>query len=113
MKSCGWPGAFSIAALVSQLEAGAVMLAMEYRSVANAYLSHREIDNIEEIKLSPLVEVQHMLIADKVQNRKDFELYNSDHPQAEALSEYFDNWLRRLGISEQRYQTLIEALQRA
>ena len=57
--------------------------ALEYRSVANEYLSHRMIGNISQIRLSPLYVVNQMLIADKVQNRKDFELYHKDtHPRS-------------------------------
>jgi len=44
---------------------------MEYRSVANDYLSTRIISDVQEIRLSPLPDVQDMLIADKVQNYKD------------------------------------------
>lgn len=74
----------------------AVCLAMEYRAVANAYLSTRKIASIEEIKLSPLRDVNWMLFADKVQNKKDFLLYNKNHPRAKELNQYFDNWLKRL-----------------
>jgi hypothetical protein len=82
-------------------------LALEYRSVANEYLSYRSISSIAEIRLSPLKEVQQMLIADKVQNRKDFEQFHSrTHPRAEHLRRYFKQWLRRLKISERRYKEL-------
>lgn len=82
-----------------------LILTMEYRNIANAYLSPREIKSIEEIKLSPLKEVNDMLIADKIQNRKDFELYHEgNHPRSKELAQYFKNWLERLGISEAEYQ---------
>ena len=42
------------------------MLAMEYRNIANACLSHRDISSASEIALSPLEEVNHMLRADKI-----------------------------------------------
>lgn len=88
-----------------------LVLAMEYRRVANAYLSNREIDSIREIELSPLPDVQVMLIADKVQNRKDFELYHqASHPRARELAQYFLNWLRRLNVSERKYLTLKKRL---
>lgn len=74
-----------------------MMLAMEYRSVANAYLSHRTIFSLNEIRLSPLKEVNDMLIADKVQNYKDFILYHhGTHPRSKELHQYFKNWLDRL-----------------
>ncbi len=70
----------------------ALLLVMEYRSVANAYLSERQINRIEEIRLSPLEEVQYMLIADKIQNRKDFERYHKPfHPRSIELELYFRN----------------------
>lgn len=85
-----------------------LLLTMEYRSVANEYLSKRTIQGLNEIRLSPLKDVNDMLIADKVQNRKDFDLYHKGtHERSEALSAYFQNWLARLGISEARYQELI------
>lgn len=90
-----------------QIDTYAIALAVEYRSIANAYLSHRVINAIDEIQLSPLADVQDMLIADKVQNRKDFLIHHVDsHPRADALSQYFVNWLRRLGISESKYDEL-------
>ncbi|MDF1661601.1 MAG: hypothetical protein P1V97_07500 [Planctomycetota bacterium] len=91
-------------------EPRALILAMEYRRVANAYLSGRCIDSISEIQLSVLPEVQEMLVADKVQNRKDFERYHQDHPRHKELTEYFQNWLRRLEISESDYLMLIDGL---
>ena len=93
------------------IEAKVLLLAMEYRAVANSYLSTRTITEIKEIKLSPLPEVNQMLIADKVQNRKDFELYHiTTHPRSEDLQKYFSNWLERLDVSEEAYQALIERI---
>lgn len=74
-----------------------LILAMEYRSVANDYLSHRTVYAIDEIRLSPLKEVNDMLVADKVQNYKDFLLYHyGTHPRSNELDVYFKNWLSRL-----------------
>ncbi|SDY49522.1 hypothetical protein SAMN04487939_102399 [Lysobacter sp. yr284] len=92
---------------------GAVALAMEYRSVANAYLSQHCTGPDDDIALSPLTEVNQMLIADKVQNRKDFERYHlGTHPRSEVLAQYFANWLRALGVGESRYRLLCEQLAR-
>jgi hypothetical protein len=78
---------------------------MEYRSVANEYLSTRNIRSIDEIRLSPLKDVNDMLIADKIQNRKDFELYHlGKHERSSELDSYFKNWLERLDITEEFYQ---------
>lgn len=83
--------------LYERVSGDVLMLVMEYRSVANAYLSHRSISHINEIKLSPLKEVNDMLIADKVQNYKDFIRYHhGTHPRSDALHVYFRNWLERL-----------------
>ncbi len=96
---------------LEKLDNEVIILAMEYRSVANEYLSLRIISDIGEIRLSPIKEVNDMLIADKVQNRKDFELYHlGHHPRSQELSHYFNNWLERLGVSEQEYQRLIGLL---
>lgn len=82
---------------------------MEYRSVANEYLSHRHIDDYSHIRLSPLKEVNLMLIGDKVQNYKDFVTYHqATHPRARELSEYFQNWLDRLGVNAGLYHKLIK-----
>ena len=93
------------------LHPSAVALAMEYRVVANNYLAQHFPSDDDMIALSPLAEVNQMLIADKVQNRKDFEIYHLDrHENSVVLVRYFNNWLRRLGISDARYQQLVSIL---
>lgn len=88
-----------------------VALAMEYRRVANAYLSHHCEADGDPIALSPLDEVNQMLVADKVQNRKDFERYHrGSHPHSGRLEVYFRNWLRRLGVSEAEYADRVSLL---
>lgn len=78
-----------------------VALALEYRNIANQYLSTRGVASVDDIVLSPLREVNDMLVADKVQNYHDFLLNHlSSHPRSQALVQYFDNWLARLGVSE-------------
>jgi len=45
-----------------------------------------------------------MLIADKVQNRKDFEIYHSStHDKKDRLAAYFAEWLEALEVSEDIY----------
>lgn len=79
----------------------AVALAMEYRNIANAYLSHRKIRSTFDIELSPLLGVDKMLIADKVQNYKDFLIYNAaTHPRSREIDEYFNNWLVKLDVRD-------------
>jgi hypothetical protein len=87
-----------------------IILAMEYRAVANSYLSNREISNIKEIKLSPLREVNEMLIADKVQNYKDFIKYHEyTHDRRRELFTYFHNWFEALRIN-QNVETLVNTI---
>lgn len=75
-----------------------VMLAMEYRSVANEYLSDK-VGRVDKIRLSPLAEVNDMLRADKIQNYKDFCLYHKGtHPRSAELEEYFLSWFEVLGV---------------
>lgn len=90
---------------------GSSQRAMEYRVFANNYLSQHCHADDDLIAISPLAEVNQMLIADKVQNRKDFEIYHlGQHENSDVLVRYFNNWLRRLGISEARYQQLLAML---
>lgn len=85
-----------------------VVLAMEYRSVANAHLSYHS-PNLP--KLSPIKEVNDMLRADKIQNCKDFELHNSGVENAKRLSQYFhDEWFVALDISEEQYGMFLKKL---
>jgi hypothetical protein len=81
-------------------------IAVEYRNVANAYLSPMGRRNPEDIKLSPIKDVNDMLIADKVQNRKDFEQHKDKYVNAKELDYYFRAWLERLEISEDTYEEL-------
>lgn len=91
-----------------------VALAMEYRAVANAWLSDKvrmsAAGPIFDVRpqLSCLPYVNMMLIADKVQNRADFELYHKGkHPRSAELELYFKTWLDTLAISECNYEYLV------
>ncbi|CAG7580448.1 MAG: hypothetical protein SLAVMIC_00420 [uncultured marine phage] len=78
---------------------------MEYRNIANNYLSSNTVSDFKDIKLSPLKDVNDMLVADKIQNMKDFEIYHKGtHPKSENLDKYFKNWLRKLGVTVAMYE---------
>mgnify|MGYP003534624033 FL=1 len=93
--------------LLQDVETNVLITAMEYRNVANRGLSCYQVDNPEHIYLGPLKDVHDMLIADKVQNRKDFLIYHfGKHEKSIELDRYFKNWLRRLNITEAEYGAL-------
>lgn len=71
-----------------------IILAVEYRRVANSYLSTMKMENFVGFTND---RIKQMLYADKVQNEKDFALYHEgSHPRSKELREYFDNWLNIL-----------------
>jgi hypothetical protein len=74
-------------------------LAIEYRHVANAALSTRVLESAADIALSPIADVNEMLVADKLQNYKDFMLHHrATHPRGAELERYFTLWLERLEV---------------
>jgi hypothetical protein len=83
-------------------------LAVEYGAKANAYLCRLDTDYVQSIE-DVYARVGHMsrdcaamLVADKVQNRKDFLTYHPLHARAKQLSKYFDLWLDYLGSNRWR-----------
>ena len=84
-----------------------IALVMEYRHIANNHLSNSQNT---DITLSPLKEVNDMLRADKVQNYKDFLLYNKNHPNADRLDKYFKRWLKALSITDEQFNTYVSLL---
>lgn len=102
-------------AIVADINPMVVAFAMEYRSVANEFLSEKVglVIGPDQIRLSPIKDVNDMLVADKVQNRKDFITYHlGTHPRSDALDLYFQLWMKRLGVSDEQYQSLCEAIDR-
>lgn len=83
----------------------ALILAMEYRNKANRFLCCPENDSYTPSELKEIVgellpEVRHMLIADKIQNNKDFMLHHyGTHERSTQLKEYFEDWFFILGVS--------------
>jgi hypothetical protein len=91
----------------SNIDTRALVLAMEYRNIANQYLSARSIDALTDIALSPISDVNWMLKGDKIQNYKDFIGYHlNSHDRSVQLQEYFQNWLQRLLISPDQFNVL-------
>ncbi len=87
-----------------------VMLALEYRNIANAYLAHRYVGSPKDIALSPIKEVNQMLVADKIQNYKDFMEHHKKHPKYHALKRYFENWFRRLDLDQDTIDAAIRRI---
>lgn len=94
---------------IASCDTDAVLLAMDYRTIANSYLSKH--DNRQPPKYMDYY-VKMMLWADKIQNRKDFlkhlkgKIHNSDR-----LDKYFKEWMEALGIQESTYQELAYLIQ--
>lgn len=87
----------------------AVALAVEYRNHANQWLSDKVTLNDDTLMpyleeqgkptTGPLASVRDMLIADKVQNYKDFVAHHKGkHHRSIQLDHYFKVWLRELGV---------------
>ena len=101
-------------ALLEGCDARAVALAVEYRWVANQGVRQRVRENGWQITLSSFPAVNQMLLADKVQNRKDFLLhFPPSHPDFDELVRYFGCWMEALGVSEERYRELAASAQKA
>jgi len=101
----------------------AVELAEEYARVANSYLRKLHYRSPDDaVSLSTYSEVNDMLVADKVQNRKDFEEWFVPYARYAAaydmtvmsdicdLDQYFKNWLKALNVSEIEYMALISKI---
>ena len=90
----------------SKINFAAILLAMEYRHVANSYLSqHVNVDlDIIKDQVNAIPGIREMLIADKIQNWKDFSSQpKGTYPNEMRLHEYFDEWCYRildLGLAE-------------
>lgn len=100
----------------SEFDSYVMLLVMEYRRAANAYLCSPRTDSwtLEDVAfhVGPLIkEVNDMLLADKVQNERDFDKYHTLdsettklHPRAKQLSNYFRMWWRYLDPCTQSAQ---------
>lgn len=93
-----------------------VLYAEQYAEVANAYLPKHYRSYKDKLPAIPNITVHFMLIADKVQNFKDFyrSFRNNKHLLTEnsyqTLLDYFDNWFLYLDISPASYVELVHDL---
>lgn len=85
-----------------------IILAMEYRRVANSFLS---TDTVKDFVGFSCEEVKQMLIADKIQNYKDFMVYHhGKHERSEELHDYFNEWFELLDIDKDLLVELYELI---
>lgn len=90
---------------VPQFDPMAVLLCIEYRWVANLGTRQAVRENGGKLVLSVIPEVNTMLVADKIQNRKLFETrLPKDDPAYAEIAHYFALWMDKLDISEETYQ---------
>lgn len=103
-----------------------VVLAMEYRARANDWLSEKvdrhavmtfdgklssELVQVGKPDAGFSLEVKQMLIADKVQNYKDFlEYHYGKHKRSEELNYYFLEWFKALDIEQEEWFWLMSEL---
>jgi hypothetical protein len=89
-----------------------LIFAMEYRHWANAWLSDKVLKPGMAIGTptpGPVPQVREMLIADKVQNYKDFLLYHKEtHPKRAELHTYFACWFTALKINYSDFEKLLK-----
>lgn len=96
-----------------------ILLVMEFRSRANAWPSDRvqrtpaglHVDTDGLPSAGPIEAVKHMLIADKVQQRKDFIRHlRGKHARSAELDLYFDQWMKALDVDQDEYEELCAAI---
>lgn len=102
------------ARLLQMLSWQTVALAMEYRAVANAFLTKPRRWQPDFPHLSPVAEVNMMLCADKLQNERDARnhLYGKiPHEERRHLEEYFHRWFSVLKIEGPEFMQAQELLE--
>lgn len=79
------------------IDTESLILAVEYRRVANSYLSTMNVSDFVGFSSD---DIKQMLLADKIQNYKDFVLYHKEtHPRSSILEEYFLSWFKLLDVT--------------
>lgn len=86
----------------THLDPEAILHVIEYRHVANGFLSKHNLEiNPIDINAGISYITRDMLIADKVQNFKDFlQHHMGTHPRSKELYKYFSLWFQKLGSSK-------------
>lgn len=94
------------------VDTSALMLALEYRIVANSFLSDKWDQDFRDIKFGPLErDVRLMLKADKVQNYCDFLTYHKkSHERSYELEVYFQKWFIALDLTSPEVANLIRVI---
>jgi hypothetical protein len=100
-----------------------ILLVMEYRSKANAWLSEKVHRSAADPRLivadglpraGPQEAVRDMLIADKVQGRKEFIRHQrARHARSDELDLYFEVWLEALQVDPDEYDGLCASIDMA
>jgi hypothetical protein len=89
-----------------KVEPQVLMLVMEYRNIANQWLSPHGFNPTEKPKI-PLFETRVMLVADKIQNYSNFlKNYKLIHPHHQRLDAYFRAWHEHLGVRWENFEHL-------
>lgn len=89
-----------IATEVTNWDPNVVLLAMEYRNKANAYSTRSGRGAYPPKMILP--EVTKMLVADKIQNYKEFLAHKDKYTNKTTLEQYFTNWLIHLDCNSYR-----------
>jgi hypothetical protein len=94
--------------LLKGIDPGAIILCVEYRRVANSYLSKNKKEDV----VNPIhPQVKAMLVADKIQNYKDFMLHHAEtHPRRRELFDYFHNWFEILQLDGEQVVNLLRLI---
>lgn len=102
--------------LIDDADIAPLILAMEYRHAANSYLSQMILTQEEKValrqKVNQFEQVRFMLVADKIQNHKDFIMQPSGtYENEERLQEYFLDWIMNvLELSNDAFEYLTEII---
>ena len=90
-----------------------VVLAMEYRAVANAFLTP-DWSRAGLPRVSAIEEVNQLLVVDKFQNAREAYLFSDKlgEERCAQLDVYFRKWFDALGIDGRRMETLERQMQK-